>query len=191
MSQVFKFDIQFPYLQNLKVNLSTQSHRLSISGPSGSGKSSIAKAVAGITSYSGDIYFQGRKINESAHQRNFSYMPQDLQLLPHLSASENILYPKNSKLNADVIDALNLKDLLHRMPRHLSGGEKQRVAIARTLAREADLFIMDEPFSSLDSQLKISAMELVKNYTANKSLLIISHHDSELQHFNCFDFKLN
>jgi ABC-type molybdate transport system ATPase subunit len=191
MSHIFKFDISFPYLQNLAIKFHCDSSHLSISGPSGSGKSSLAKAMAGIVNYRGEICFQGKLLTAPAHQRNFAYMPQDLQLLPHLSTRENILYPKNSELDLQVIEALRLKDLLNRMPRHLSGGEKQRVAIARTLATKADLYIMDEPFSSLDSELKLTAMELVKNYTAQKSLLIISHHDSELKHFDCIDYKLN
>jgi ABC-type molybdate transport system ATPase subunit len=190
MNHIFKFNIQFPYLQNLSVNLHTESSRLSISGPSGSGKSSIAKAVAGIAPYSGEIYFQGRLFTDPAHKRNFSYMPQDLQLLPHLTAKQNILFPKNSRLDDELISALGLKDLLYRMPRHLSGGEKQRVAIARTLARVASLYIMDEPFSSLDADIKKTAMELVKSRTSEKALLIISHHDLELQNFNCYDFVI-
>jgi ABC-type multidrug transport system ATPase subunit len=188
MSHIFKLNIQFPYLQNLSINLSTESNFLSVSGPSGSGKSSIAKAVAGIAPYSGEIYFQGRLCTDPAHKRNFSYMPQDLQLMPHLTAKENILFPKNARLDEELVSALGLKDLLDRMPRHLSGGEKQRVTIARTLAREASLYIMDEPFSSLDTELKKTAMELVKTRISDKALLIISHHDLELENFKCYDF---
>lgn len=190
MKHPFIFDVKFPS-RNLSVKFDCKSNHLSISGPSGSGKSSLAKAVAGISAYEGEIYFQGELLIEKAHRRNFSYMPQDLQLLPHLSARENILFPKNAQLNEELIESLKLKDILNRMPRHLSGGEKQRVAIARTLAREAKLYVMDEPFSSLDRELKVAAMDLVKRYTAKKFLLIISHQDSELQHFDCFDFKLH
>jgi ABC-type molybdate transport system ATPase subunit len=187
---LFNFDIQLPHLRGLSFKFSCAESRLSISGPSGSGKSSLAKALAGITPYKGEIYFKDQLLTAYAHQRNFSYMPQDLQLLPHLSARENILYPKNSKLDSDLIEALKLTELMDRMPRHLSGGEKQRVAIARTLARSADLYIMDEPFSSLDHEIKKVAIDFVKNRTMQSSLFIISHHDLELQNLDCFDFRI-
>ena len=187
---LFNFNIQLPHLQGVHFKFGCTESRLSISGPSGSGKTSLAKAIAGITPYKGEIHFKGHLLTTSAHQRNFSYMPQDLQLLPHLSAQDNILYPKNSKLDSDLIEALKLKELLNRMPRHLSGGEKQRVTIARTLAKNAELYIMDEPFSSLDNEIKKVAIDLVKSRTSQSSLLIISHHDLELQNLDCFDFRI-
>ena len=99
----FKINIQFEHLQNLKIAFNCEQNHLSISGPSGSGKSSLAKAMAGICDYQGEIYFKGELLTRPAYQRNFSYMPQDLQLLPQLSAKENILFPKNSKIDEEVI----------------------------------------------------------------------------------------
>ena len=76
------------------------------------------------------------------------------------------------------------------MPRHLSGGEKQRVALARALSVDAELYILDEPFSSLDSVMKERAMELVKEKTKNKALLLISHNQLEVKSLNCDDVVL-
>lgn len=189
-SPIFEIDISLKHLTSPKIHIQCSNLHLSITGPSGMGKSSIAKAVAGIIDYQGTISFKGQTLISPAHKRNFAYLPQDLQLLPHLTAQENILFPKHSQLRAEIIQALKLEDTLNRMPRLLSGGEKQRVALARALSVEADLYILDEPFSSLDTEMKERAIELVKAKTKDKALLLISHNQSEVRELNCFDYYL-
>ena len=189
-SFIFEIDIYLKHLSPKRIHIQSSELHLSITGPSGFGKSSIAKAVAGIASYEGEIRLKGLALLAPAHQRNFSYLPQDLQLLPHLSAQENILFPKKSNLHSEIVQALKLEESLNRMPRHLSGGEKQRVALARALSVDAELYILDEPFSSLDSVMKERAMELVKEKTKNKALLLISHNQLDVKSLNCDDVVL-
>jgi ABC-type molybdate transport system ATPase subunit len=191
MSQnIFEIDISLNHLFSQRVQIKSSNLHLSITGPSGTGKSSIAKAVAGIIKYNGLILFKGKELIEPAYRRNFAYLPQDLQLFPHLSAKENIHFPKYSQIRPEIIEALKLEKILERMPRHLSGGEKQRVSLARALSIDAELYILDEPFSSLDSVMKEQALQLVKQKTQDKALLLISHNDLEVQNLDCVNFSI-
>jgi ABC-type molybdate transport system ATPase subunit len=112
-----------------------------------------------------------------------SYLPQDYQLIPHLTVEKNILFPKNAQWVKEVIEELQLTSLIHRMPRHLSGGEKQRVALARALSQSSKLVILDEPFSALDKKMKKNCLNFVNKYLKSKGLLsvIISHNQQELE----------
>lgn len=187
---IFDIDISLKHSFSERVQIQCPQLHLSITGPSGTGKSSIAKAVAGIINFEGIIAFKGKELIEPAHVRNFAYLPQDLQLFPHFNAKENILFPKHSQIRPEIIDALKLENILERMPRHLSGGEKQRVALARALSIDANLYILDEPFSSLDSVMKERALKLVKQKTQDKALLLISHNDLEVQNLDCVNFSI-
>lgn len=191
MSNIFDFDFIIPGLKIPRIKVACSHHHLSITGPSGTGKSSIAKAIAGIVKYDGTIKIKGQSLTGPAHLRNFAYLPQDHLLLPHLKTKDNIVYPKGSSFQPEIIETLKLEHILERMPRHLSGGEKQRVALARALSTPADLFILDEPFSSLDSVMKERAIQLVMNITREKPLLLISHNDLEVKRLNCYDFLIN
>jgi len=179
----------------IPVNISSCHLRLGIMGHSGSGKSSFAQAVSGINpSVSGEIVFQdktylktGENIFIPAWERNFGYMPQDFLLMPHLTVEENILFPKKSQMSLEVLDGLQIRPLLQRMPRNLSGGEKQRVSIARALCSRSELLILDEPFASLDSKTKTASIEFIHHFAQQNSLplLVISHGESELQALGC------
>lgn len=177
------------------INISTTYQRLGIMGPSGCGKSSLARALAGINSQiNGEISFQNRSItNVPAWERNFAYLPQDIQLLPHLNVEKNILFPLKSKFEEEVIDGLQIRQLLDRMPRNLSGGEKQRVGLARALCSNSELLILDEPFSSLDSKTKNRSIEFLDHFTLARHLpmMVISHGEDELKALNCFIVSLD
>jgi ABC-type molybdate transport system ATPase subunit len=107
--------------------------------------------------------------------------------MPHLTVEENILFPKKSQMSLEVLDGLQIRPLLQRMPRNLSGGEKQRVSIARALCSRSELVILDEPFASLDSKTKTASIEFIHHYAQHHSLplLVISHGESELQALGC------
>ena len=173
------------------VHISESGQSLGLMGATGSGKSSIAKAILGIQDHVkgliniGDQVFLDSTsgIFVPVWKRGMSYLPQDYQLIPHLTVEKNILFPKNAQWVKEVIEELQLTSLIHRMPRHLSGGEKQRVALARALSQSSKLVILDEPFSALDKKMKKNCLNFVNKYLKSKGLLsvIISHNQQELE----------
>jgi ABC-type molybdate transport system ATPase subunit len=173
------------------VHISESGPSLGLMGSTGSGKSSIAKAILGIQDHVKGLINIGDEVlfdSSSAicipqWYRGMSYLPQDYQLIPHLTVEKNILFPKNAQWVKEVIEELQLTSLIHRMPRHLSGGEKQRVALARALSQSSKLVILDEPFSALDKKMKKNCLNFVNKYLKSKGLLsvIISHNQQELE----------
>jgi multiple sugar transport system ATP-binding protein len=137
-----------------------------IVGPSGSGKTTALRMVAGLEEVSeGTIAIGNRVVNHvPARDRNIAMVFQTYALYPHLSVHENIAFGlKVKKVARPVIkqrvehaaELLELEDLLDRKPRALSGGQRQRVAMGRAIVREPSAFLMDEPLSNLDAQLRV------------------------------------
>ena len=136
-----------------------------ILGPTGSGKSSLMKCILGFhRPGGGNIYFKSRTINNDLPEiRNMGYVPQNYSLFPHLDVERNIrfgLRVRKSSSDSDdrivekLCDILNLQHLRKRKIHFLSGGERQKVAIARALAIQPDMLLLDEPFSSIDEGAK-------------------------------------
>ena len=137
-------------------------------GPSGSGKSTLLDCVSGILRPdAGEIAFGDTRLFSSAlgawiapEHRRFGYVFQEGLLFPHLSVRGNVDYGRPRRRMSDliafeaVVDVLGIGDLLDRMPRELSVGERQRVALARALAISPRLLLLDEPLAMLDGQLK-------------------------------------
>jgi len=128
-------------------------------GRSGAGKTTILKAIAGLwhpsagrISLGDDVFFDGRHKPLAAHRRGLGVVLQSALLFPHMDVRHNLLYakPGGSDRFDNVVDMLNIVDLLDRMPRHLSGGEAQRVALGRALISEPRLLLLDEPLTGLD-----------------------------------------
>ena len=149
-----------------------------IFGPSGSGKTSLINCIAGLeTPDAGHIRCQGvncfdagQGVNLPPEQRRLGYVFQDARLFPHLSVRDNLCFgmrfhtapDRDSAPDIDdVADLLDITPLLHRRPAHLSGGEKQRVAIGRALLCRPRLVLMDEPLSSLDMNLKTGLVSYI------------------------------
>jgi multiple sugar transport system ATP-binding protein len=137
-----------------------------IVGPSGSGKTTALRMVAGLEEISeGTIAIGDRVVNHvPSRDRNIAMVFQTYALYPHLSVLENIAFGlKVKKVARPVIkrrveqaaNLLELEDLLDRKPRALSGGQRQRVAMGRAIVREPSVFLMDEPLSNLDAQLRV------------------------------------
>ena len=138
-------------------------------GPSGSGKSTLLNCVSGILNPDeGEIIFFGQtfyssqgKVRLPPEKRRFGYVFQEGHLFPHLTVQQNILYGRprrfRGKKHIDtdaVVEMLEIGGLLHRYPHQLSGGQGQRVAVARALAASPHMLLMDEPLASLDASLK-------------------------------------
>lgn len=190
----FKVEVILGNSQN-KVSVQSTSSRLGIMGASGCGKSSFVKALAGINAeFSGDFKLHNKNINSLAPwERNFSFLPQTIQLLPHLNVRENLLFPKYSSVNDEIISALEIHHLLDRMPRNLSGGEKQRVGLARALCFDSKLLILDEPFSSLDAKMKSRCLIFLDKYTHRQNLpmLVVSHQADDLLSLKCEIYSMD
>ncbi|MBU7583742.1 MAG: ABC transporter ATP-binding protein [Nostoc sp. TH1S01] len=134
-------------------------------GPSGCGKSTILRTIAGLeTATSGKLFIGDRLMNNiPARQRDVAMVFQNYALYPHMTVAENIAFglqmrKVDGKLIqervATVARSLSLEHLLDRKPKQLSGGQQQRVALGRAIAREPQVFLLDEPLSNLDAQLR-------------------------------------
>lgn len=151
-------------LNNINLSLPRGS-RLSVLGPSGCGKTTLLRMIAGLdTPNSGDILFNGASILDlPPHKRNFGMMFQDYALFPHLDVFANIAFGLKMKgmprreqapIVAEMLALTNLEGFENRKVDELSGGERQRVALARTLAPNPRLLMLDEPLSALDRVLR-------------------------------------
>ncbi|NEW78308.1 MAG: ABC transporter ATP-binding protein [Gelidibacter sp.] len=168
----------------------------SIVGPSGSGKTTLLGLCAGLDhSDSGTIELCGAQLNllsedERALLRNnkVGFVFQDFQLLPTLTALENVAVPlelqgdKNAdKIGMELLEKVGLADRYHHYPSQLSGGEQQRVAVARAFSNKPAILFADEPTGNLDAETGEKVVELLFNL--NKELgttLVIVTHDIEL-----------
>lgn len=148
------------------------SDRLVLLGPSGSGKSTLLRLIAGLEEPdAGEILIDGKVVNcVPPHQRGIAFVPQRPALYPHL--------PVREQLPSTVPDGLfGLGHLMDRLPHQLSGGEKQRVALAKALTRQAALALFDEPFAALDPVFRSEIrhdLHLLLNRSA-ATMVLVTH----------------
>jgi len=168
---------------------------LTIMGPSGSGKSSLLNWLTGTLSNNfkatGDICLNGSSVNNlPAHLRHIGVLYQDALLFSHLTVAGNIAFamPKgNKQKRIDEIEhalkKLGLKGMANRHPDTLSGGQQARVALLRMLLSKPKAILLDEPFSKLDTQLRVDTRQLVFDQIRNHKLPAImvthDHNDAE------------
>ena len=135
-------------------------------GPSGCGKTTALRMIAGLEDISeGDLYIGGRRVNDVLERdRDIAMVFQNYALYPHMTVAQNIAFslklqrrPKQEikQRVADTARLLGLEELLDRRPKQLSGGQRQRVAMGRAIIRQPQVFLMDEPLSNLDAQLRV------------------------------------
>ena len=162
------------------VDLATRNGEfLTIVGPSGCGKSTLMRLIAGLEQPTvGDVLVDDKIVTPlPPRARNIAMVFQSYALYPHMSVAENIAFPLKArgvakaervKLIRRAAETFGIEPLLRRRPGRLSGGEKQKVALARALVRKPSLFLFDEPLSSLDAQLRAKAraeLRLLRNRT--------------------------
>jgi len=139
---------------------------LALLGPSGCGKTTALRILAGLEEpTSGSVFIGDREVTTlQPKDRDVAMVFQSYALYPHKSVADNIAYPlrvrkvakeQRARRVAEVAQMLSIDPLLGRMPRALSGGQRQRVALARAIVREPRAFLMDEPLSNLDAQLRL------------------------------------
>ncbi len=163
-------------------------------GPSGCGKTSLLRAIAGFEKCAqGEVSLRGNPVsNPSKHmepeKRRVAVVFQDYALFPHLTVAQNIAFGLSSKNSAqkaarvaELLSLIGLEGYQKRFPYQLSGGEQQRVSLARAMANKPDLLLLDEPFSSLDAELRF---ELAKDLRAilkheNTTALMVTHDQDE------------
>jgi molybdate transport system ATP-binding protein len=167
------------------------SETIALYGPSGSGKTSVLRIVAGLErAAKGTVSFENQQWQTDehftpAHRRLVGYVFQDAVLFPHLDVRDNLSLARRVSGRAgrfsepEIVDALDIGHLLDRDTTTLSGGETQRVAIARTLLSQPQLLLMDEPVSSLDADSRRETIEYIARLTqAYRLPLIYVTHDT-------------
>ncbi len=178
-------------LNNLNFSIDNNSI-VSILGPSGCGKTTLIRVIAGLEEIQkGEIFLEStlvanRQFNTAPEKRPISYVFQDFALFPHMSVLENISFAAGSKVNKkklieQVIKLSKVENFLSKYPHSLSGGEQQRVALARSIAVQPKLLLLDEPFSDLDSSLKREIIDDTLHLinSLESSAIIVTHNAEE------------
>lgn len=181
----------------LDVDLRADSRIVVLWGRSGAGKTTLLHCLAGlIRPDSGLIRLNGmtlysarKKVNVPTRLRNIGYLFQDYALFPHMTVMQNLVYglggkgrrrPDQARDPLELLDSFGVGHLADRYPRQLSGGEKQRAALARALTVQPQLLLLDEPFSALDMNTKfVLRRELKEIHRQWKIPFILVSHDEE------------
>ena len=180
---------------NLNVNFSQHDENLALLGASGAGKSITLKCIAGlITPDSGKIILDGQTLFDSSQnidlspqKRQIGYLFQSYALFPNMNVADNIRFvskgndAQKEKAVNENLARFSLTDVKDCYPNELSGGQQQRLALARIIAAECKLLLLDEPFSALDTALKTSLeLELADFLTQNnKQAILVTHNFNE------------
>ena len=179
-----------PVLKNFNLSI-RDGEFVTLLGPSGCGKTTALRTIAGfIKPNSGDVYFEGKKItNLPPHKRNVNTIFQKYALFPHLNVYDNIAFGMRLKHKSEdeikktvneMLHMVNLNGMAHRGVGQLSGGQQQRIAIARALANDPKVLLLDEPLSALDLKLrKDMQSELKKIQQAVGITFVFVTHDQE------------
>jgi multiple sugar transport system ATP-binding protein len=165
---------------------------LTFLGPSGSGKTTTLRMIAGLEHPSaGEIWFGSRRVDRlSPADRNVAMVFQNYALYPHMTVRRNLEYPlrkrgvpgdERTARIAEVSGLLKIDMLLERRPRELSGGQQQRVALGRAMVRPSDVFLLDEPLSNLDAELRAHMRaELIQLHRRlGRTMIYVTHDQME------------
>ncbi|MBR5438020.1 MAG: ABC transporter ATP-binding protein/permease [Clostridia bacterium] len=176
-----------------KININFRENEfVSILGPSGCGKTTLLNIIGGLDRYtSGDLFINGKstKTFKDAHwdtYRNHSigFIFQSYNLIPHQSVLANVelaltlsgVSPKERRERAiAALEQVGLKEQIHKKPNQMSGGQMQRVAIARALINDPDILLADEPTGALDSETSVQVMEILREISKNKLIIMVTH----------------
>lgn len=165
---------------------------VALTGPNGAGKSTILGMIAGTVAVSsGSISVGGVDVTGlPPHRRRVTLLAQDPLLFPHLTALDNVAFGPRARGSArddaratalGWLEAVGLADLAHRKPRELSGGQAQRVAVARALAISPDVVLLDEPLRALDVDVAPAIRELLRSVLADVTTILVSHDPEDVR----------
>ena len=184
-------------LDNISIKLAAN-NLVALTGPSGSGKSTLIHILALLDTpeqgeynilTSGNLFSFDEKQKSNYRKKNLSIVFQNYNLISDLTALENVMLPnlylgekKNNSLNLakSLLIRVGLENRLNHKPGELSGGEQQRVAIARSLINEPKLILADEPTGSLDAKNAENILDVLKNIKDDKTLIIFATHNKTL-----------
>jgi putative ABC transport system permease protein len=176
-----------------EINLSFKKREfVSVLGPSGCGKTTLLNIIGGLDKYtSGDLVINGKSTKnftdtdwDSYRNNSIGFVFQNYNLIPHLNVLENVELAltlsgeSEGSRKARALDALNkvgLSDQVRKKPNQLSGGQMQRVAIARALVNDPDIILADEPTGALDSSTSVQIMELLKEISKERLIIMVTH----------------
>ena len=180
-------------IENINLEIGS-GDRVSILGPSGCGKSTLLRLIAGLEKPDqGEIRINDIKVSDNKNlippeKRNIGLVVQEKALFPHLSVFENICFGIKKNKDKDLIasellNLLKIDNLKNKYPHEISGGEQQRVALARSLAPKPNFLMLDEPFSALDEDLKETLYKDISQVFLDMScaILLVTHDRNEAE----------
>ena len=177
---------------------------VAITGASGSGKTSLLRVICGLESPNdgeiilGDVPLFNKEICVPTEKRNIGLVVQEKVLFPHLNTRKNIEFGISSKTDKQnrsnkIMEKLNIQQLAEKYPHELSGGESQRVALARSIVMKPKLLMLDEPFTGLDKELKIKIYPEIKSILQESKItsLMVTHNLNEVKALadKCFNLE--
>lgn len=195
----------------LNVQLQSNSQRIVIYGASGAGKSLTLKAIAGLLKpeqgyirFNGHTFFDPeQKINLPPQARRMGYLFQDYALFPHLNVRQNIAFgltqrwcnPSRRRRHEAVeywLNLFGLHSLAHQMPDDISGGQRQRTALARAIVAQPQALLLDEPFAALDPDLRVMMRRELSDLQQRLQIptIIITHDEKDVEVFGDHVFEL-
>jgi len=189
-----QFD-RFPALRDVSLEVAT-GELVALLGPSGSGKTTLLRVIAGLEiPDAGQVFFQGEDVtNKNAYARRAGFVFQAYALFQHMSVYENIAFglrvmARKKRPNAaaikkrveELLGLIQLEGFGDRLPSQLSGGQRQRVALARSLAIEPRVLLLDEPFGALDAKVRKDLRKWLRHFHDQTHLttLFVTHDQDE------------
>ena len=161
---------------------------VSIRGESGCGKSTLLHVIAGlVTPDSGTVTKNNEALPDAPHKRGIAMVFQESLLFPNMTVRENILFgcphrekEQREKCVRELAEAYGIAGVLARYPHQISGGQARRAALARALACERELLLLDEPFTNLDKDLKAGIMKSTREFCEGRcAVLLVTHSETE------------
>ena len=208
VSKVYRTgEVEFTALKNVNLSIPVGSYT-SIMGPSGSGKSTLMNIIGCLDRPTkGNYFLEGIDIKEKSEDelsfirnQKIGFVFQSFNLIARTSAVKNVELPMiYAKMHANdrherakqLLEKVGLGDRIHHMPNELSGGQRQRVALARLMAYEPDVLLLDEPFSALDEDLKEDLLrELKSELQISKPVIFVSHDKEEVNYLCDLKYKI-
>lgn len=190
------FEKRFPRGAVIRGELRLPADRFHVTvlfGPSGCGKTTVLRSLAGLErpnsgriEFHGESWFDaGRRTLLSPQARDVGFLFQDYALFPHLTVAENVAYglrrlpvERRSRLVTEILDRFQIRELERRYPHQVSGGQQQRIALARVLVRRPRLLLLDEPLSALDATLRDELRSRLRRWLSDFGIpVVVVTHD--------------